>query len=120
MVTAAPILMDSPSAPSPRPTSAPVPAALVPAVSPTPAGDVLIEVEHLDFFYGTSQALQGALLADSLDVGGGAINQNLSAVAPQDVNSLEGIGVVCSFDTANSPATGSVTLNLVLQKLPLP
>ena len=69
---------------------------------------------------GTSQALQGALLADSLDVGGGAINQNLSAVAPQDVNSLEGIGVVCSFDTANSPATGSVTLNLVLQKLPLP
>ena len=58
MVTAAPILMDSrTSAPSPRPTSAPVPVALAPGEKPAPAGVVLIDVEHLDFFYGSSQAL---------------------------------------------------------------
>lgn len=66
---------------------------------------------------GTTQALQGALLADSLDVGGGAINQNLSAVAPQIVDSRDGIDVVASFDTANSPAAGLLVLSLVLQKL---
>ena len=69
---------------------------------------------------GTTQALQGALLADSLDVGGGAINASLLAVTPIDVNSRDGIDVVASFDTANSPATGQLVVTLVVQKLPLP
>lgn len=66
---------------------------------------------------GTTQALQGALLADSLDVGGAAINQNLQAVAPVEINSRDGAAVVCSFDTANSPAAGVLQLNLVFEKL---
>lgn len=69
---------------------------------------------------GSSQAAQPALLADSLDVGGGAIDQNLNAVSPKDVNSRSGADIVASFDTANSPAAGRIVLDLVIQKLPLP
>ena len=70
---------------------------------------------------GSSQALQGALLADSLDVGGGAVDVKPNSGVVIDVNSRDGIGLVCSFDTANSPTSGQrVLVNLVLQKLPLP
>jgi len=68
---------------------------------------------------GTTQALQGSLLADSLDVGGGALSQILPgnpATGSVLVNSLDGAVVVCSFDTANSPAAGSLILKLVYQR----
>ena len=58
MVIDAPILMDSRSAvTTPRPTTMPTPAVAVPSGSPTPASETLIDIEHLDFFYGSSQAL---------------------------------------------------------------
>ncbi len=68
---------------------------------------------------GTTQALQGSLLADSLDVGGGALSQILPgnpAAGSIIVNSQSGVVVVCSFDTANSPASGSLILKLIYQK----
>jgi hypothetical protein len=68
---------------------------------------------------GTTQALQGSLLADSLDVGGGALSQVLPgnpAAGSIVVNSTDGVTVVCSFDTANSPAAGTLLLKLVYQR----
>jgi len=57
---------------------------------------------------GTLQALQGALLADSLDVGGAAIDAdlNVGVVDVIEVVSKSGFDLVASFDTANSPAAG--------------
>ena len=53
-------------------------------------------------------------LAASVDVGGAAIDQAL--ILPlagfKDFDSLEGVNIACSFDTANSPATGVFTLVL--------
>lgn len=69
---------------------------------------------------GTTQSLNGNQLANALAVGAGAIDTLLSAVAPQDVNSRDGVQLVASVATANSPATGRLIVNLVLQKLPLP
>ena len=67
---------------------------------------------------GTTQALAGAALAGSLDVGGAALNQNLitgsDALASMiEVESKSGWDLVCSFDTANSPAAGDLILILV-------
>jgi phosphate transport system ATP-binding protein len=58
MVIAAPILMESPpsaSASRPQPATASTPVA--PSASVAPAGETLIEIDHVDFFYGTTQAL---------------------------------------------------------------
>ena len=68
---------------------------------------------------GTTQTIQGSLLADSLDVGGGALSQVLPgnpAAASIVIDSAIGVVVVCSFDTANSPASGSLVLKLVYQR----
>jgi phosphate transport system ATP-binding protein len=63
MVTDAPILMDPrTSAPSPRPSPASVPAAGAPGGLQTSASETLIEIDDLDFFYGTTQALHGISL----------------------------------------------------------
>lgn len=69
---------------------------------------------------GSSQALNGNQLANALAVGSGAIDQHLGAVAAFDVNSRDGIQLVASVATANSPASGRLVLTLALQKLPLP
>lgn len=47
-------------------------------------------------------------LAASLDVGGAAINAALSlpTAGYKEFNSRNGVDIVCSFDTANSPAAG--------------
>jgi hypothetical protein len=64
---------------------------------------------------GTLVALAGAALADSLDVGGGAID----AVLPLptggflEVASRDGFDIVASFDTANSPAAGDLIVAVV-------
>ena len=60
---------------------------------------------------GATVALDGIALADSLDVGGGALDQSLPlpAVASMiEVNSRDGFDIVASFDTANSPAAGDM------------
>jgi phosphate transport system ATP-binding protein len=60
MVIAAPILMDtrtSAPAPAPRPSTMHAPVTVPAGGTPTPAGETLIDIEHLDFFYGASQAL---------------------------------------------------------------
>ena len=58
MVTSAPLVMDSPApAPTLRPLSAPAAAPLVPGATPVPAGGTLIDIDHIDFFYGAAQAL---------------------------------------------------------------
>jgi len=70
---------------------------------------------------GTTQSIQGIALADSLDVGGGALEQILPLPAGGSllVNSLNGVVVACSFDTANSPAAGTLILKLAYQREPL-
>jgi len=67
---------------------------------------------------GATVALAGNALADSLDVGGGALDQTLPlpAVASMlEVHSADGFDIVCSFDTANSPASGDMYLTVVYQ-----
>ena len=66
---------------------------------------------------GTAVALNGNQLADSLDVGGGALDQTLPLPAGGfvEVNSQNGFDIVCSFDTANSPASGDLVVNIVYQ-----
>ncbi len=44
-------------APTLRPPSAPAAAASAPGAVPAPAAETLIEIDHVDFFYGASQAL---------------------------------------------------------------
>lgn len=67
---------------------------------------------------GTTQAAQPIAFADSLDVGGGALNQALPLPASGGlvVDSKSGADVVCSFDTANSPASGLLALTIVYQR----
>jgi hypothetical protein len=64
---------------------------------------------------GTTVALAGIALADSLDVGGGALDQTLPLPTNGllEVNSQAGFDIVCSFDTANSPASGDMYLTVV-------
>ena len=58
MVTTASILMESPPpAPALRSPPASVPAASVPSGLAAPAAPILVDIDHVDFFYGTSQAL---------------------------------------------------------------
>lgn len=66
---------------------------------------------------GTTVALAGIALADSLDVGGGALDQTLPLPAGGflEVESQAGFDIVCSFDTANSPASGDLVVNIVYQ-----
>jgi hypothetical protein len=54
-------------------------------------------------------------LGDSIDVGGGAIDAALTlpAGAWKEFISDSGVDIVCSFDTANSPASGDLQLLLV-------
>lgn len=54
-------------------------------------------------------------LADSLDVGGAAIDAALPLPAggTKVFDSDTGVDIVCSFDTANSPAAGDLELVLV-------
>jgi hypothetical protein len=57
-------------------------------------------------------------LAASLDVGGAAIDALLILPAVTfvvEINSASGFDIVCSFDTANSPASGVMHLNIVYQ-----
>lgn len=65
---------------------------------------------------GTTQTAQANGLADSLDVGGGALDQNLSAGTVSLVDSASGVDVVASFDTANSPASGTLLVQIVYQR----
>jgi len=65
MVTFAPLVMESPAtapAPTLRPLSAPAAAPLVPGAAPAPAGETLIDIDHVDFFYGAAQALHDICL----------------------------------------------------------
>jgi len=66
---------------------------------------------------GTVVALDGIALADSLDVGAGALDQALPLPTGGflEVESQEGFDVVASFDTANSPATGDFVLAIAYQ-----
>jgi hypothetical protein len=54
-------------------------------------------------------------LADSLDVGGAAIDAALTLPLFGElvVESKAGFDIVCSFDTANSPATGDMYVRIV-------
>ena len=53
-------------------------------------------------------------IAASLDVGGGALDQDIDDVANYfDFDSREGVQIGCSFDTANSPAAGDLILLLI-------
>ena len=47
----------SASAPTLRPPTAAAPAATAPGGQATPAGETLIDIDHVDFFYGAAQAL---------------------------------------------------------------
>lgn len=57
-------------------------------------------------------------IAASLDVGGGAIAQDLNDLAEYfEFDSRDGVQIACSFDTANSPAAGDLVIRLVYQRL---
>ena len=65
MVITAPILMDTrPSVPAPtvRPPTASIPASSAPGSAAAPAAETLIDIDHVDFFYGASQALHDVSL----------------------------------------------------------
>lgn len=65
---------------------------------------------------GATVALNGVQLADSLDVGGGAIDQAIPLPAANgviEVESQDGFDIVASFDTANSPAAGDLEITIV-------
>ena len=58
---------------------------------------------------GATIAADGDGFADSLDVGGAAIDQTLplpSVGRIKEFNSRNGVVIACSFDTANSPGAG--------------
>jgi hypothetical protein len=69
---------------------------------------------------GTTQSLNGNQFADSLDVGGGAIDTafTLPTGLNVSVESRTGITVVASFDTANSPASGRLEIRAVYVRIP--
>lgn len=63
---------------------------------------------------GTAVAANGVAIAASLDVGGAAIDQDLDDVADTyEIDSRSGVSVVCSFDTANSPASGDLEIWII-------
>lgn len=67
---------------------------------------------------GTAVVLAGASLAGSLDVGGAALSQNFitgsdALVDMVEFDSQSGWDFVCSFDTANSPASGDLLVWVV-------
>jgi hypothetical protein len=66
---------------------------------------------------GTTVDLDGVALADSLDVGAGALDQALPLPTGGflEVESQDGFDIVASFDTANSPASGDLVINIVYQ-----
>ncbi len=66
---------------------------------------------------GAVVALNGIALADSLDVGGAAIDQALPLPTGGflEVESQEGFDIVASFDTANSPAAGDLVIAIAYQ-----
>lgn len=63
---------------------------------------------------GSAGAAVNNALADSLDVGGGALDQTLPLPANgiYEVESQTGYDIVCSFDTANSPASGDLLIEV--------
>lgn len=67
---------------------------------------------------GVDVAADGDGLAASLDVGGGALDQTLPLPAGgvQEIESQAGFDIVCSFDTANSPASGDLVVAIVYQQ----
>jgi len=69
---------------------------------------------------GTTQTLQGNLFLDSVDVGGGAINQMFATTLGSVVSvvSRGGFDIVCSFDTANSPASGILYVDVAFTWVP--
>lgn len=79
----------------------------------------------LDVGYGAYTKQDGtAVAADydgieaSLDVGGAAIAQDLNGIAQYfDFDSQNGVLIGCSFDTANSPASGDLVISLVYSRL---
>lgn len=81
----------------------------------TATSDLDIGVSAYTNMAGATVALVGNALADSLDVGGGALDQALPLPAGgfYEVESLTGFNIVCSFDTANSPAAGDLVLAVV-------
>ena len=81
----------------------------------TATSDLDIGVSAYKNQSGATVALVGNALADSLDVGGGALDQTLPLPANglYEVNSQSGFDIVCSFDTANSPASGDMYLTIV-------
>lgn len=66
---------------------------------------------------GAAVALNGIQFADSLDVGGAAIDQSLPLPTGgfAEFDSRDGFDIVCSFDTANSPASGNLDISIVYQ-----
>jgi hypothetical protein len=83
----------------------------------TATSDLDIGVSAYTNAAGATVALNGNQLADSLDVGGGALDQTLPLPAGGfvEINSQTGFDIVCSFDTANSPAAGDLVINIVYQ-----
>ena len=82
----------------------------------TATSDLDIGISAYKGIDGVTVALAGIALADSLDVGGGALDQTLPLPATAsmlEVNSQSGFDIVCSFDTANSPASGDMYLTVV-------
>ena len=81
----------------------------------TVTSDLDIGISAYKGIDGVIVALAGIALADSLDVGGGALDQTLPLPANGllEVNSQAGFDIVCSFDTANSPAAGDFYLSVV-------
>jgi hypothetical protein len=64
---------------------------------------------------GEAVLLDGDGFAASLDVGGAAIDAafSLPAEGVKEINSKSGWDVVCSFDTADSPASGDLVVVVV-------
>jgi len=65
MVTEAPTLMETrPAEPAPtlNPPATPAPAPATPATPSAPAAETLIDIDHVDFFYGATQALHDVSL----------------------------------------------------------
>ena len=68
--------------------------------------------------HGVTVALNGNKFADSLDVGAAAIDQTLplpTTTGNASFYSDDGFDIVCSFDTANSPAAGDLEISIVYQ-----
>jgi hypothetical protein len=64
---------------------------------------------------GTPVNADGDALGASIDVGGGAIDAalDLPANGILEIESQSGFDIVCSFDTADSPASGALKLTIV-------